>query len=127
MKTIAAYEQWSLDDILGELEADAISDAECRRHPRFKCIRNVEAVIYPLETGRRPSRCFLLSQDLSRSGLSLIHGVELVPGQRLEVTFKDMPSKQAVVVWCRRLANAYYSIGCKFVKPESGDTSNPSS
>jgi hypothetical protein len=74
----------------------------------------VEVIIYPLQEGRRPSRCFLLTQDISRGGFNLIYAVELVPGQRLEVMFDDRPARQAVVAWCKCLPNKHYSIGCKF-------------
>ena len=117
MKTIAEHEQWSLNDTLAKFEAETRAE-ECRRHQRFDCIKTVEVVIHPVEEGRRPSRCFLMTQDISRSGLKLTHAVELLSGQRLEVTFDDMPAKHAVVVWCRRLPNKHYSIGCKFVTPE---------
>jgi hypothetical protein len=107
-----------LDDILGKFEVDAKAGVECRRHPRFECTKTVEVIIYPVQEGRRPSRCFLLTQDISRGGFNLIYAVELFPGQRLEVMFDDRPARQAVVAWCKRLPNKQYSIGCKFETAE---------
>lgn len=103
------------DDFFAQFGAEQESDSEHRRHPRYDCNKSVEVLIHPVEAGRRPARCFLLTKDISLCGLSLIHAIELQPGQLLEITFDDMPTKHAKVVWCRRLPNRHYAVGCKFI------------
>jgi len=92
---------------------------EIRRHPRFYFRACAEAVIHPL--GKRgdaaaPVPCFVLTRDLSRSGMSLLHNAQLFPGQRIDVTLNGEAPRAVEVVWCQRLANKRYVAGCRFLK-----------
>jgi hypothetical protein len=57
----------------------------------------------------------LLTRDLSRGGLSVVHTEQLFPGQRLVVELNDAP-RTVEVQWCRRAAPQRYLSGCRFVK-----------
>jgi len=96
---------------------------DVRRYPRFYYRARVEAVIYPLAAGQQvePIRCYLLARDLSRGGINLLHSEQLFPGQRIDVTLSKSEPRSVEVVWCRRLANRCYSLGCRFTK---GDAEN---
>jgi hypothetical protein len=88
-----------------------------RRHPRFYFRSCAEAIIYPLRGEHDPNAppCFLLTRDLSRSGVSLIHTQQLFPGQRLDIILNGNPARPMEVVWCRRWTDNRYVIGCRFI------------
>jgi hypothetical protein len=91
---------------------------EVRRFPRFYFRSCAEATIYPLG-GRQapePAQCFVLTCDLSRSGISLLHNRQLFPGQRIDIILSGQPPRPVEVVWCRRLAPGRYAVGCRFRK-----------
>jgi hypothetical protein len=87
---------------------------DVRRYPRFYFRTVAEATIYPIGKAQQPSDCFLLTRDLSRSGMSLLHNAQLFPGQRMEVILNGEPPRHVVVVWCKRQSPGNYLIGCKF-------------
>jgi PilZ domain-containing protein len=94
---------------------------ELRRHPRFYYRACAEALIYPLGAGEdtQPGQCFLVTRDLSRGGLSLLHDKQLFPGQRIDILLNSEPARPTEVVWCRRLAARSYVIGCRFLKGDA--------
>jgi PilZ domain len=94
---------------------------EVRRFPRFYFRARVPAVIHPMSGGQggEAVKCCLLARDLSRGGINLLHSVQLFPGQRIDIALNDAASRSVEVVWCRRLANNCYAIGCRFFKAES--------
>jgi len=118
-------------------QADVMSDAEllalagpvgnewdeCRRHPRFYYRAKVEGTIHPpnVATHEQPKTCQMMTRDISRGGMNLLHTDQLFPGQRIDVAIKDGCKRLVEVVWCRRLAHRCYSIGCRFVKENGAD------
>jgi hypothetical protein len=100
-----------------------------RRFPRFYFRSCAEANIYPLrrEKAATTQPCFVLTRDLSRGGMSLIHSEQLFPGQRLEVILNCETPRLMEVVWCRRWTHGRYCVGCRFIsasgKPE-GENAN---
>lgn len=94
-----------------------------RRFPRFYFRSCAEATIYPLRSDRNAAArtCFILTRDLSRGGMSIIHTEQLFPGQRLDVILNCEAPRRMEVVWCRRWTHGRYSIGCRFISSgESG-------
>jgi hypothetical protein len=87
-----------------------------RRFPRFYFRSCAEALIYPLRAAEdpTPAQCFVLTRDLSRGGVGLVHCQQLFPGQRVDVTLNGQPPRQVEVVWCRRWTHNRYIIGCRF-------------
>ena len=92
-----------------------------RRFPRFYYRSCAEAIIHPLRISKNATRCqcFLLTRDLSRGGLSLIHTEQLFPGQKLEVILNSEAPRLVEVVWCRRWSNNRYAVGCRFLGASS--------
>lgn len=95
---------------------------EHRRFPRFFFRSCAEAIIYPLRSEKSSSvrTQFILTRDLSRGGMSIIHTEQLFPGQRLEVILNCESPRLLEVVWCRRWSHGRYCIGCRFIS--SGET-----
>jgi len=94
---------------------------ENRRYPRFYFRTCAEAVIYPLHGKQEstPAPCFLLTRDLSRGGVGLIHSQQLFPGQRLDVVLNGESPRPVEVVWCRRWTHGRYVVGCRFIASQS--------
>jgi hypothetical protein len=102
-----------------------------RRFPRFYYRSCAEAIIHPLRSSKTATRCqcFLLTRDLSRGGLSIIHTEQLFPGQKLDVVLNGNAPRAVEVVWCRRWSNNRYAIGCRFLGPtgeaSAGEANSP--
>lgn len=90
---------------------------DARRFPRFYFRTCAEALIYPLGDGpSEPKKHYLLTRDLSRGGVGLIHSEQLLPGQRLDLLLEGKPPLFTRVVWCRRVGEKCYAVGCRLEK-----------
>lgn len=90
---------------------------EARRYPRFYYRARVRATVHPFRGAQQPPlECTLLTRDLSRGGMNLVHTEQLYPGQRIDLVLLDGVLRTVEVCWCRRLANRCYSVGCRFAK-----------
>ena len=80
----------------------------------------VDATIYPPdgEQVQSPKQHVLLTCDLSRGGVSILHYTEFFPGQRLDIAFDGNAPRRVKVVWCRRISGRFYAAGCRFITPE---------
>jgi PilZ domain-containing protein len=88
---------------------------EARRFPRFYYRAKAKATVHPFRGGPQPPvECTVLTRDVSRGGLNLIHTEQLYPGQRIDLLLLDGVERSVEVCWCRRLANRCYSVGCRF-------------
>jgi hypothetical protein len=89
---------------------------EARRHPRFYYRARAAATVHPFRGAQQPPiECTVLTRDLSRGGLNLLHTEQLYPGQRIDLVLLDGVPRTVEVCWCRRLANRCYSVGCRFL------------
>ena len=63
---------------------------EARRHPRFYYRAQRAGDDPPLSAAPQPAvQCSVLTRDLSRGGLNVIHTEQLFPGQRIELLLLD--------------------------------------
>jgi PilZ domain-containing protein len=88
---------------------------DVRRFPRFYFRSCAEATIHPLGKGE-PSRVFVLTRDLSRNGLSILHSRQLFPGQRLDLVLNGEQPRPVEVVRCKRVTDGSYVIGCRLLR-----------
>ena len=99
--------------------------ADGRRFPRLNLRACVSAVVYapPGETSDEAAgegtRCQVLTRDISRGGMNILHKQQLFPGQKIDVVLNDGQQRRLEVTWCRRLGVGCYSAGCRFVKGAS--------
>jgi len=56
----------------------------------------------------------VVTRDVSRGGMGLIHTEQLFPGQRIDLLLNGEVTKLLEVVWCKRVADKSYSVGCRF-------------
>lgn len=85
-----------------------------RTSPRQSRCDSAELVVHREESSK-PSRSFVLLQDISDGGFCVVHAVQLTLGQKLEIIIDDEPPRPATVAWCKRLPARHFSIGCKFM------------
>src|SRR5262245_26054162 len=93
-----------------------LTEDDVLRYPRYYFRSCAEAIVYPLD-GRQPPpyQCFLLTRDLSRSGVSLIHQEQLAPGQRLDVILNGEAPRPVEVVTCEPWIDGRFAIECRFL------------
>jgi hypothetical protein len=94
--------------------------ADERRFPRVPYQACLQAVVFPPPGEEQGSDagtpCQLLTRDISRAGINLLHKQQLYPGQKIDVVLPDGQERRLAVIWCRRLGVGCYSAGCRFVK-----------
>jgi hypothetical protein len=101
---------------------------DVRQYPRFYFRSRVQAVVHPLKNdpSAAPVTCMLLTRDLSRGGLNLLHTQQLFPGQFVEFALADGVLRKAKIAWCRKVANRCYSAGAQFIaKDGTPNSENP--
>ena len=111
----------SADQFFGNSGAMPPAYDDLRRYPRFYLRACADATIYPLNPGAEPIQCVVVTRDVSRGGMGLLHTAQLFPGQRLDLVLNGEMTKALEVVWCRRLADNSYSVGCRFKEAEGSE------
>ena len=101
-----------------KLEPVSNGTSESRRFPRLDFRACVQALVHapPRDPEGKPTSCQVLTRDISRSGMNLLHKSQVFPGQLIDLTLPDGQERRLEVVWCRRLGMGCYSAGCRFVK-----------
>jgi len=101
-----------------------VGSADNRRFPRYYFRALAVATIYP-PAGREDEpvqTCYVLTRDLSRGGVSLLHPTPLFQSQRVDLTLSDGRTFKLSIRWIRQLERTSYLMGCRFVdvpSPES--------
>ena len=100
------------------IETPADEGHEERRFPRFSFRSCLHATVYPApgNPSAEPRHCQVLTRDLSRGGMSLLHKEQLFPQQIIDVVLQDGLVRRLEVMWCRRLGAGCFSAGCRFIK-----------
>jgi hypothetical protein len=130
MTTSSTSQPADISAVQSEHEFFAQSDdpsvtADGRRFPRRDLRACINAVVYapPGETAGEAAddgtRCQILTRDISRGGMNILHKQQLFPGQKIDVVLADGQQRRLEVTWCRRLGVGCYSAGCRFVKGTS--------
>jgi hypothetical protein len=88
---------------------------EPRQSSRAMLRVSVRAFVYPTGdcAGESARVCHLLTQDISDSGISIIHAIPFSIGQRIELDLPD-GCKSAVVCRTTALSDGHYLAGCRF-------------
>jgi hypothetical protein len=96
-------------------DATIPTGSEDRRHPRFYFRTLATATIYP-PTGQEekgPHTCYVLTRDLSRGGISILHPVPLFQSQRVDLEFPTGQKLSVEIKWIRRLEQNCFVLGCR--------------
>ena len=91
--------------------------AEGRRFERYEFRALATATIHPPagRAGERPQVCYVLTRDLSRGGISILHPTRLAQHQQIDLELSDGRKFTLDVQWIKRLDRNSYCIGCRFV------------
>src|SRR5437762_12709733 len=110
------------NDLLAESDLEqatglsAVGAADGRRFPRYYFRALAVATIHP-PVGREDEpvqTCYVLTRDLSRGGVSILHPVPLFQSQRVDLTLSDGRTFTLAIRWIRQLERTCYLIGCRF-------------
>ena len=96
---------------------------DSRRFPRFHLRVCIEATVYPPTNNRSQQllKCQMLTRDISRGGMNILHKTQLFPGQLVDVVLHDGNHRRLEVKWCRRLGAGCYTAGCRFVRTDGAE------
>jgi hypothetical protein len=88
--------------------------ADAREFPRFPFRGRAQALVFALESNEEPQESEVVTTDVSRTGLNLLHRKQLYPGQQILLVLSDT-TRLVEVCWCCRVWPGLYSAGCRFV------------
>ena len=125
----AIQNQTPASDLI-ESDADFVESARCgpgqtdnRTQPRYSFRGRAQAVVFSPPGGpdADPKEYEVITTDVSRAGLSLLHRAQLYPGQNVLLLLSG--SKRLIeVCWCCRVWPGLYSAGCKFIDGQADVT-----
>jgi hypothetical protein len=101
---------------LVESTAKAPDAGDARAYPRYSFRGRARAVVFPPHGSHEtePHEYEVITTDVSRGGLSLLHRAQLYPGQQVLLVLRGA-NRLIEVTWCCRVWPGLYSAGCKFV------------
>jgi hypothetical protein len=92
---------------------------DIREFPRFPFRGRAKAIVLPLEPTDEALESEVITTDVSRGGLSLLHRKQLYPGQQIVLVLNNA-QRLVEVCWCCRVWPGLYSAGCRFVSEPAG-------
>jgi len=98
-----------------------VTSADNRRFPRYYYRALAVATIHPPvgQEAEPPQTCYVLTRDLSRGGVSLLHPAPLLESQRIDLALSDGRTFTLAIRWIKELERSSYLIGCRFVDAPS--------
>jgi hypothetical protein len=101
---------------LAEAASPDSSTGDARAFPRFSFRGRAKAVVFPPQgnTQAEPQEYEVITTDVSRGGLNLLHRKQLFPGQQVLLVLNST-KRLLQVCWCCRVWPGLYSAGCRFV------------
>jgi PilZ domain-containing protein len=97
---------------------------EQRAFPRFPFRGRAKAIVFPPPTGPANATTHdseVITNDLSRGGVSILHRGELVRGQQLMLMLHDT-TQLVEVRWSCRVWDGLFAAGCQFLNSPQGAT-----
>ena len=94
--------------------APADPGADAREFPRFPFRGRAQAIVFAHQAGEEPQESEVITTDVSRTGLSLLHRKQLYPGQQILLVL-SAGNRLVEVCWCCRVWAGLYSAGCRFI------------
>ena len=95
---------------------------EARQFPRFPFRGRAKAIVFPPPTGPANATTHdseVMTSDLSRGGVSILHRSELIPGQQLMLMLNET-TQFVEVRWCCRVWDGLFAAGCQFLSSPEG-------
>jgi hypothetical protein len=101
---------------LPEAASQAPAAGDARAFPRFSFRGRATALVFPPQAGpnAEPQEFEVITTDVSRGGLNLLHRKQLFPGQQIRLVLNST-SRLLEVCWCCRVWAGLFSAGCRFI------------
>ena len=94
--------------------------SENRRSQRYSFRARARAIVFPVQQETEPLDCEVMTTDISRDGLSLLHRKQLFPGQQILLVLNDS-TRLVEVRWCSQAWAGLFTTGCFFSElPDHG-------
>jgi PilZ domain len=76
------------------------------------------ATIHPPQgrENERPYMCFVLTRNVSRGGICILHPTPLFHSQRIDLELSDGRKFMLAIRWVTRMKHGRYVIGCRFAE-----------
>lgn len=91
---------------------------ERRRHPRYYyrvCAALQHRQTFPALN--RPTEWYqVYANDVSRGGLSFMHGEQLFPRERMPIVLPRLGMSTIEIVWCLRVKRHCFHVGARFLE-----------
>jgi hypothetical protein len=88
---------------------------EKRAHPRLPFRARANAVILPTSSGVESAEWEVMTTDISRGGVSLLHRQELREGQQVLLVL-NRAHRFIEVCWCCKVWPGLFAVGCRFLE-----------
>jgi hypothetical protein len=110
-----AVTQEMIDALFETPSKGAAPSSADREHTRIPFRGRAAAVVFPPPSSKaEPVESEVVTTDISRGGLSLLHRRELEPGQQVLLSL-SRGTCTVEVCWCCRVWAGLYIAGCRFV------------
>jgi hypothetical protein len=108
-----------------ESSGDIVQIDSAREDFRVPFRGRATALVYPLypasaKANAEPVESEVLTTDISRGGLSVLHRRALQPGQQILLMLTES-SRMVEVCWCCRVWPGLYAAGCRFLDVTCAD------
>jgi hypothetical protein len=89
-----------------------------RAFPRYEFQAMATATIHPppWDSRKQPLKCFVMTRDLSRGGISILHPDRISKGQRIDLCLANGNELKLEVQWIRQEPDGNFLMGCRFVQ-----------
>lgn len=120
-QTVSDLAEKSLGEAMQGLSS--LSDAHSSRpgkeraFPRYDFQAWATATIHPppWDARKQAIRCFVMTRDLSRGGISILHPERITRGQRVDLRLANGNELKLEVQWIRQEPDGNFLMGCRFV------------
>jgi hypothetical protein len=107
----------ALQGLAGLADAHSSRPGKERAFPRYEFQAVATATIHPppWDSRKQPVKCFVMTRDLSRGGISILHPDRISRGQLIDLCLANGNELKAEVQWIRQEPDGCFLMGCRFV------------
>ncbi len=94
------------------------TSSDDREHMRYPFRGRAKAVIFPHAKEGLAEEWEVVTTDISRGGISILHRKQLAPGQQVMLVLNDA-QRFVEVCWCCQVWQGLFAAGCQFLDEPS--------
>src|SRR5687768_12468653 len=99
-------------------ESKAPASEETREHARYPFRGRAKAVIFPQAKDGLAEEWEVVTTDISRGGISILHRKQLAQGQQVMLVLNEA-QRFVEVCWCCQVWPGLFAAGCQFLDEPS--------